>query len=214
MELYVEEIPALHAADRQSAIRLLSQVENFPITCINWEELFPYCPHTEVRMAHNGRELFLHFRVNEACTAALQSKDNGQVCEDSCVEFFLSLDETGYYNFEFSCIGTLQLGFRKERPHAVFAPPQVLQEVKRVSTLGNTCFMEKKLGKPWELWVVIPTTALFRHQVDSWKGMHARANFYKCGDRLSSRHYVTFAPVNTPKPDFHRPEFFVPIEFL
>ncbi len=33
-------------------------------------------------------------------------------------------------------------------------------------------------------------------------------NFYKCGDLTAHPHYVTWSPVGTPGPDFHRPEFF------
>ena len=31
-----------------------------------------------------------------------------------------------------------------------------------------------------------------------------RANFYKCGDKTAHPHYVSWAPINTPQPDFHR----------
>jgi hypothetical protein len=33
-------------------------------------------------------------------------------------------------------------------------------------------------------------------------------NFYKCADGTDSMHYVTWAPIKTERPDFHRPEFF------
>jgi hypothetical protein len=35
-----------------------------------------------------------------------------------------------------------------------------------------------------------------------------RANFYKCGDKTAHPHYLSWSPIETPKPDFHRPEFF------
>ena len=35
-----------------------------------------------------------------------------------------------------------------------------------------------------------------------------RANFYKCGDQSTVVHYSTWNPVETEKPDYHRPEFF------
>ena len=35
-----------------------------------------------------------------------------------------------------------------------------------------------------------------------------RANFYKCGDKTAHPHYLSWSPIDTPKPDFHRPEFF------
>ena len=35
-----------------------------------------------------------------------------------------------------------------------------------------------------------------------------RGNFYKCGDKTAHPHFVSWNPVGTPSPDFHRPEFF------
>ena len=35
-----------------------------------------------------------------------------------------------------------------------------------------------------------------------------RANFYKCGDKTAHPHFLSWSPVSTEKPDFHRPEFF------
>ena len=40
-----------------------------------------------------------------------------------------------------------------------------------------------------------------------------KANFYKCGDKLSVPHYLSWNPVTTEKPDFHRPEYFGLLEF-
>ena len=38
-------------------------------------------------------------------------------------------------------------------------------------------------------------------------------NLYKCGDSLARPHYLSWQPVATPHPDFHRPEFFKPVLF-
>jgi len=35
-----------------------------------------------------------------------------------------------------------------------------------------------------------------------------RGNLQKCADKSASPHWMTAFPVHTPKPDFHRPEFF------
>ena len=45
-------------------------------------------------------------------------------------------------------------------------------------------------------------------------GVKWRANFYKCGDKTSHPHWLTWAPVDFPKPKFHLPEFFGWIEFM
>lgn len=35
-----------------------------------------------------------------------------------------------------------------------------------------------------------------------------RGNIYKCGDKTAHPHFLSWAPVGTSQPDFHRPEYF------
>jgi len=46
------------------------------------------------------------------------------------------------------------------------------------------------------------------------KGKIFRANFYKCGDKLTVPHYVTWNPVGTENPDYHQPEHFGLLKFI
>lgn len=190
----------------------LKQTELHPISCINWPESFSYRPRAGFRIAHNQDELFIQFTVLEDCTMALITEDNGEVWTDSCVEFFLALDDTGYYNFEFNCIGKALLGFRQERPNPTHAPKDIMDSIKRFSTLGIKNFKEKKIKDMWQLTVAIPATALFRHDIKSWNQLSPRINIYKCGDKLSKPHYLSWQPIDTPKPNFHVPEYFVKVQ--
>jgi hypothetical protein len=45
-------------------------------------------------------------------------------------------------------------------------------------------------------------------------GVECRGNIYKCGDALPVPHYVSWRPIDTPDPDFHRPEYFGQIVFV
>lgn len=213
MTCLIAYLPRLDPCDPAGTIRLLRPVPPQRIGCNNWPERFPYAPEVHFRMAHNGAELFLYFQVREKCTQALVSSDNGEVWTDSCVEFFLAADDTGYYNFEFSCIGTMLLAFRKARPAALPAAGEILRTVRRYPSLGRCCFAEKQGDLTWQLLTVIPPSALFRHTFDSWSGLQARINLYKCGDRLSMPHYLSWQPVRTPDPDFHVPRFFKEVSF-
>lgn len=38
-------------------------------------------------------------------------------------------------------------------------------------------------------------------------------NLFKCGDELSHPHFLSWQPIRTEKPDFHRPEFFAQVRF-
>ena len=213
MTYCIDYIPRLDSKDPAGTIHLLHLLTPQPIGCNNWPERFPYSPQVNFRIAHNGPDLFLLFQVSESCTQACISEDNGEVWTDSCVELFISVDDNGYYNFEFTCIGKMLLGFRKERPGGILASPNILQTIKRYSSLGNTCFEERKGDQNWHLLVSIPATALFRHQLQDWQNVQARANLYKCGDRLSQPHYLSWSPIHTEKPDFHVPQYFTKVLF-
>ena len=47
----------------------------------------------------------------------------------------------------------------------------------------------------------------------SGDGLKVKGNVYKCGDMLPHPHFLSFFPIDLPKPDFHRPDFFGSVEF-
>lgn len=188
-------------------------VEWHAIDCLNWQE-FPYRPKVSVRMAHNGKTLLLHYRVDEQSVAAVAAGDNGRVWEDACCEFFCSPADDGlYYNLECNCVGILLLASGPERENREKAPAEVLQQIGRWSSLGRKSFSERIGQTHWELALVVPAKCFFRHKIDNLSGMRCMGNFYKCGDRLKEPHFLSLYPIRLPRPDFHRPDFFGPILF-
>ena len=99
-----------------SAAEIVSVMDNahlpfIPVAHSCWAESFPYKPQVEVRLAHTGSHLLIHYRVSEACVRAVASYDNGNVWEDSCCELFLSPTDNGtYYNIECNAAGTMLIG--------------------------------------------------------------------------------------------------------
>jgi hypothetical protein len=67
----------------------------------------------------------------------------------------------------------------------------------------------------WYIEYKIPYSILSKYiQVETpGPGIQWRANFYKCGDKTSHPHWLTWAPVNYPQPKFHLPEYFGWLEF-
>lgn len=209
----VKFIPGLSEKNLAEAAAQLETEPVQNIACNNWAQDYPYSPRVTFRIAHNNKAIFIRFDVTEDCTMARVTEDNGEVWTDSCVEFFLALDDSGYYNFEFTCIGKALAGFRKERPHPVHGSPEIMQSIKRLSSLGTGNFEEKKGPVNWTLTVAIPVSALFKHQITQLSGLEAKANVYKCGDNLSKPHFLSWQPILTPAPDFHVPRFFTDIQF-
>ena len=71
---------------------------------------------------------------------------------------------------------------------------------------------EQEIVEPleWEIEYSIPFSVLEKYmEVEKpKKGVQWRANFYKCADKTSHPHWLTWDLVNHPKPKFHLPEFF------
>lgn len=185
-----------------------------PIACLNWPEAYSYAPDVKFRIWHSDALLHIEYRVTERTTKAEQTVPGGPVYMDSCVECFIQPDERDphYYNFEWNAAGRLAMACRTGRDDPEPAPLSVIGSVEVKPSLGTAPFAERAAGT-WTLEVAIPVAALFHAGLESWSGRRMRMNLYKCGDGLTDVHYLTWAPVRTESPDYHRPEFFVPVTF-
>ena len=203
------------APSPEEASVLLDRLEDrHRIDILNWKD-YTYRPDVSFTIAYNEGNIFLKYYVNESCFKAEKTVTNEMVCEDSCVEFFVSPGDDGvYYNIEFNGIGTILLGSGTGRADSKRVDPAVVEKIRRISSAGNKPFKEMTGECSWTLTAIIPTTVFFRHEIKGLKGSTFRANFYKCGDNLSKPHYVTWNQVKTENPDYHRPEYFGMIKFV
>lgn len=180
-----------------------------PVASHCWAADFPYRPQMEVRLAHNGSQLLVNYRVAEDSVRAVAPHDDGNVWEDSCCELFISpADDDTYYNIECNAAGTMLIGFGPKREGRERAPQQVLDTVGRWSSLGREPFDTRNGAVAWQLCLALPLGAFYRHTLGSFAGIRAKANVYKCGDKLPRPHFLSFFPIDVAKPDFHRPDFF------
>ncbi|HNY29216.1 MAG TPA: carbohydrate-binding family 9-like protein [Candidatus Sumerlaeota bacterium] len=191
---------------------LEAETDEIPIARINWPK-HPYCPKVSFRIGHIQTEIWLTFCVSEERIRALETRTHGAVYNDSCVEFFVSFDGTNYYNFEINCIGTPHVAYGSSRNGRKFVPEPLVDKMVIQSTLGNRPFEEKAGGFEWAMTVRIPVECFAFDTIASLSGVRATANFYKVGSGMSVPHYVTWAPVGTEAPDYHRPEYFAGIHF-
>lgn len=190
-----------------------NHIEFQPIDVVNWKD-HPYKPEVSFRIAHTGREILLHYKVKEASVRAVAAGDNGNVWEDSCVEFFVSPDgNDNYYNFECNCAAKLLIQGGLVNRRRPMAAPEVLAMVKRWSSLGNEHFDERVGECSWELTMVIPVSAFFNHSIDSLDGKTMKGNFYKCGDKLQTPHFLSWSPIQSEQPMFHCPTYFGTLSF-
>lgn len=212
--LFVPMINVADANDYISVIECMQEVQGDKVACVNWPELYPSRPEVAFKIAHNGTHLFLQFFVEENEILAEASEDNGPVWKDSCVESFLSFgDSLYYYNLEVSCIGKVLLGYRENKANSVRATPALLSTIKRYPSLGAEPFGKRQGDFKWNMLIVVPVSAYWQSGLETFSGVKARGNFYKCGDNLTIPHYLSWNPVETKTPNFHMPLYFGDIHF-
>lgn len=207
-------IPFITLAPGQNPDEVFNTLTPEKIAVCNWPEVASYVPDVEFVMFHDGDNIYIRYTVDEQGTKAEVLTPGGPVYKDSCLECFIS-PETGeglYYNFEINCIGVLDYSCRLNRVDTTRAGDNERQHVKTYSSLGTEGFSEKKCG-PYTLTVIINKKALYKHDIDTFKGKTFKMNLYKCGDGLKVPHYLSWKPISIEKPNFHRPDFFVPVEF-
>ena len=212
------DVPKIYIKDSLNftgiSIALEQKTSLHKINWLEWKE-FSYQPEVSFRIAHSDSLLFLKYYVKEEHILARRMDPNSAVHRDSCVEFFVDpLQDGNYYNFEFNCIGTTHLAYGPGRGKRTFIPPELIEKkIKTYSTLGKEAFEERSGTFEWEMVIVIPSSIFAYNEGLSFSKLVSNANFYKCGDDTTKRHYLSWNPVNTPKPDFHRPEYFGVLNF-
>ncbi len=206
--LCVYYCPELDDMDMQSAAAFMEEhCPKHGINCVNWEVDYPYHPITVFAMAYSEKYLYVDFFVRCNYLRAVNYKNNSSVCEDSCVEAFLQVPGSDeYWNFEFNCIGAINASHRADRKHPTRLNDEQLASVKRYASCGNTPFQELEGMFNWELAIAIPFDLICNGAEN--KPTELFGNLYKCASATSMPHYLSWAPILTEKPDFHRPEFF------
>ena len=185
----------------------------FDVTCVNWPETFPYAPFCSGRIARTQDALVVDFRVSGLDLRARNTEDNGRQWEDSCVEVFIKDPvKADYYNFEINALGKVLACCGPTREGRVRRPESEMKKILRFAQNDTLCHPEGHAPKDlegiqsWRVGVVIPFGLI---GLDPANLPHSiRANFYKCGDKTAHPHYLSWSPIDTPKPDFHRPDFF------
>lgn len=195
-----------HSSDLGVITDQLTGIEKHPLAFAPWADAFPYKPVVDFAIAHGPDALFLQYIVKEKVVQAAFGKANDPVYQDSCVEFFISLDAGAtYYNFEFNCIGTVLAAVGPDRKYRTPLPAGLLHTIRWRAVLSG----EKGDGLVhWTLTLSLPFALFLRHPLSSLQGQACRANFYKCGDGLPEPHFLAWSPIDSPQPDFHLPRYF------
>lgn len=206
--LEVPFVPGLGSrSDAELPAALEASGSRFYVDQANWPDEFGYRPVCAGNIARCEDGLAIRFHVQGLDLRAQNLGDNGRQWEDSCCEFFVLEPDGGrYFNFEVNCIGRILGASGEGRHERVRQSLTDLGRIRRVTSLPVQAYDEAGTLRSWDITVIIPF-ALFGADA-ACPPKTLRANFYKCGDNTAHPHFLSWSPIGTPRPDFHRPEFF------
>ena len=191
-----------------------------PTTLSNYMGERPeHFPNTQVKLAYDHEAIYVKFRVEDQYVKAVYNKNQDPVYKDSCVEFFFTPGtdvSRGYFNLEMNCGGTMLFHHQVEpRKDAVEIAEEDIQQIQVVASMPDLVDPEIAEKTTWKVAYKIPFSILKKYHdfSDPDTGTIWLVNFYKCADETSRPHWLTWAPINRPSPDFHRPEYFGQLEF-
>lgn len=197
-----------------------ASLESNNIDIVNWPDRNgSYSPEASFKIMYSDNDLYIRYQVKEKEICSTFGEDEGsKPWTDDCMELFIApIAETGvYYNIEMNCTGHGIVGYgvgKKDRGHF----DQVQMDcIRRFSTLGSEAFGDRVSTESicWSMIIVIPLDLILQgRSVEYLRGQTVKGNVFKCGDDMQNRHYLTWNPVGTERPDYHRPEFFGYFEF-
>jgi hypothetical protein len=151
------------------------------------------------QICFDNRNLYVHLCAIEKHVRAQYTAPISPVHKDSCLEFFF-MPEDRYFNFEINLNGCLHIGFGHNRQDRIV-----------LFRKDEAAFFDIRTNRTydgWEVYYRVPLSfvRLFYPNYE-FQGV-LMANIYKCGDATEHIHYLSWNPVSSETPDFHRPQDF------
>ena len=210
-------------------------IERKPEGALDWEGVRPldiahffdwgsdFRPRTQARLLYYDDQLYVRFDVADRYVRVVEKSYQGDVCRDSCVEFFVQPSpDFGYFNFEINAGGCMLLYYIPVSPEGksllgeqhLAVPLDRVQGMNIQHSLPARVDPEIQEACDWFVEYNIPRT-LLEHYVGalgSLAGQIWRANFYKCADATSHPHRSMWSPIPGGG-SFHRPDCFSELIF-
>lgn len=170
-----------------------------------WAKAYPCYYKSYAKLcAVCGKGFFARLYSEEPQPKAVYTKRDEPVYKDSCMELFLQpvQGDARYINIEMN-------------PNGAYLGEIGTGRFDRIllSELSKACceVTPLKTESGWGVELFLPFALVsdcYGTEYEADSAAQLRANVYKCGDGTQQPHYSSLFSVDTPKPDYHRPEFF------
>ncbi len=164
----------------------------------NFQWVTDYTPKSHAWLLYDDENIYVKMESYDSEVFAECKERNGEVSEDSCLEFFICpVSKPNYINIEINIIGTLYLGTATGRPD--ITPLDDPEEIFDIKTSVKD--IKDYNGEKWTVEYKVPFSFLKKvyGEFDIKDGFYA--NMYKIC--MAKEHYGTWNPIDYPTPEFH-----------
>ncbi len=178
--------------------------DTIPVAAIDnylWSDVRSIIPSAQ--MAWDEDALYVRLQAIEPQILRRFTGKMDMVCKDSCLEFFFCpTDDDRYLNFEGNPNGSMYIGYGRPGADRCRLYRDNLNEIFSVTPFDIPG------GWGYELRIPVSFVQIFQPDFRLYSGLKLQGNFFKCGDETPQEHYMSWNPVDVPKPNFHLPAFF------
>lgn len=178
-------------------------------------------PRTRAKLLYDDDGLYVLFRVADRYVRCRETRHQGRVWLDSCVELFIQPTRDNYFNIEVNCGGAVLMYCMPIPPrgpdgkfqgHRILAADEVAM-IRLYHSLPKTVPQEIAEPLEWCVEYFVPNVLLERYvgPLEPPEKRRWRGNCYKCADETSHPHWASWAPIE--RLDFHQPERFAAMSF-
>lgn len=158
------------------------------------------------QLCYDDENLYVRLRAVEQDIRAEYTEPLSPVCQDSCLEFFfMPAGSDKYFNFEANPNGCLCLQYGPSRSDRI--------NIVRDDAVEYFDIHTDRTDDGWEIFYRVPLKFIQFFCPDYRFEGDLLANLYKCGDKTANKHYLSWAPIDLPSPDFHCPLYFGRMHF-
>lgn len=193
--------------EKFNGIKEFSNSQYNKLNSFHWEACVPYRPDVFFKLGVVGDSLVAELKCYESEPRITYTKKNQPVYEDSCLEFFFCPFESRkeYINIECN-YATYLSEYGAEKQGRVY-----VSDITDIEPQINSFKGKDANGDFWGVTITVTkefVSAVYNEDINKVDFNFVKANFYKCGDKCHTPHYVAFNPVTTLPPGFHNPSCF------
>ena len=181
-----------------------SGIPAIPIDKVLWTP--DYGIRAQGQLCYDDDFLYVHQSAVEKDIRAENTEPMSPVYEDSCLEFFFRIDgDKNYFNCEINPNGVLNMQYGPEKTDRI--------NIVRSDATDYFDIHTDRTADGWEAYYRIPIELIRLFDKNLRFNGTMSGNMYKCGNKTTNKHYLSWTKIDLDKPNFHCPEYFGTLSF-